>query len=806
MTQTTRTRKKRKLPVILALLLLAVGSAGLFMLLPGKSAAPFVPQGAAAAARIDPPVPGSSGEGLQQWADNAVALAKASGLNTLLFEAHPGNEVYYQSEVFASYPGGEDPLKLLCTTANAQQIAVSILVAPYTAGVGSVHPTKLTFTAPEYTKGSPAATAALLTKGDTQYFDPADKSYAKLLAKELRYLARSYPVAGILIEDSAAVSPSTEALTALASAVTRANPKTVAGFSGFNELSGRRAALPALVSGGFSLLVPRIEAADGSLYADCLAAKAQAVWPDTLATLGGEARYYALATANTLPGAVFGSINAEARRTGAMITALGNPLAAESLPVPGTLKIGTPEPESTTTRENCLILGSSDPAQPLLLNGTEVARTTKDGSFAVFAPLALGDNSFALSQGETTATVTVTRKEPNPGSSGKAPKPNTALNTELAGRTVKINGQIASALADPKSDGAIAMTLKQGMTATVQGTIETLRNGKIVNAYLLESGDYLLVRNADLLETPLPPPTLSVTDATQNDRLLTVHLAGGTPLCYPSRTGNTLVLDFYGATLGDIAPLTTLPGQIASAVAEPTEKGTRLTLQFAPEFSFWGYDLACTDTGITLRLTSAPVLGNDPLQPLAGVKVLLDAGHGGTDLGAAGIAGLVGGACEKDINLALTQVVRQRLEQLGATVTMTRTDDTFPTLQERYALAGEQLPDYFLALHHNSIEFVKDTNTVSGVECYYFEPESQPLAQNLLANVSAATGRRAAAANTAYFYVCRQTAFRSVLFEFGYLVNPLENESCFSAAGLRSAAVGIANGILADLGILSPST
>lgn len=804
MTQTTRTRKRSKLPVILALLLIAALAAGFFLLPRQPAAAPFFAEGPAAAARIAPPPANAAKEALLQWASDAVSAATSAGLNTLIFEAHPGNEVYYQSKVFAPYPGGEDPLALLCSTANAAKVAVYVAVAPYTAGVGSVHPTNLTFTPPQYAKGSPAAAAALLTRGDTQYFDPTDESYAKLLAKDLRYLARSYPAAGILIEDPSAVSPSAEELTRLAKAITRANPKTAAGFCGFNELSGRRKELPVLVEGGFSLLVPSIESADGSLYADCVAAKAAAVWPDALATLGGEERYYALATANALPGAVFGSVGGDVRRTGAMVTALGKPLETEGLTVPATLKIGAPEPESTTTRENCLILGTSDPAQPLMLGDTEVARSSTDGSFAVFVPLTLGDNRFTFTQRGASAAVTVTRKEPKPSSGGKAPIPNTKLDTTLAGRTVKINGQIASALSDPKNDGAISMTLKQGMTATVQGTVETLRSGKIVTAYLLESGDYLLTRNADLLDAPLPAPTLAVSGTEQGDRLLTVRLTGGTPLCYPSRTENSLVLDFYGASLGDISALTALPQQIASAAAEPTEKGARLTLQFAPEFKFWGYDLACTDTGITLRLTSAPVPGADPQKPLAGVKVLLDAGHGGTDLGAAGIAGLVGGVCEKDVNLAVAQVLRQRLEQLGAAVTMTRTDDTFPTLQDRYAMAAGQLPDYFIALHHNSIEFVKDTNTVSGIECYYFEQESLPLAQNLLTSVSAFTGRQASPADTAYFYVCRQTAFRSVLFEFGYLVNPAENESCFSPAGLRSAAVGIANGLMADLGILAP--
>ena len=57
--------------------------------------------------------------------------------------------------------------------------------------------------------------------------------------------------------------------------------------------------------------------------------------------------------------------------------------------------------------------------------------------------------------------------------------------------------------------------------------------------------------------------------------------------------------------------------------------------------------------------------------PLSGKVIILDAGHGGPDGGAA-----VGGVMEKDIALSITKMVRDYLQEQGALVIMTREKDT----------------------------------------------------------------------------------------------------------------------------------
>ena len=102
-----------------------------------------------------------------------------------------------------------------------------------------------------------------------------------------------------------------------------------------------------------------------------------------------------------------------------------------------------------------------------------------------------------------------------------------------------------------------------------------------------------------------------------------------------------------------------------------------------------------------LTLKTPPAASDDPLLPLKNVRILLDAGHGGTDPGALGVGG-EGVPQEKDLNLMAAQGAQQRLEQLGAEVIMLRSDDTFFSLDERLLKISEVQPDFFLSLHHNS--------------------------------------------------------------------------------------------------------
>lgn len=88
--------------------------------------------------------------------------------------------------------------------------------------------------------------------------------------------------------------------------------------------------------------------------------------------------------------------------------------------------------------------------------------------------------------------------------------------------------------------------------------------------------------------------------------------------------------------------------------------------------------------------------GNDKSRPL----VVIDAGHGGRDPGAInGEARLQ----EKDITLKTALAIRDRLVQAGRVrVALTREDDRFLILQERYGIARRLGADLFISIHCDS--------------------------------------------------------------------------------------------------------
>ncbi|NLF25814.1 MAG: N-acetylmuramoyl-L-alanine amidase [Deltaproteobacteria bacterium] len=97
-----------------------------------------------------------------------------------------------------------------------------------------------------------------------------------------------------------------------------------------------------------------------------------------------------------------------------------------------------------------------------------------------------------------------------------------------------------------------------------------------------------------------------------------------------------------------------------------------------------------------------------------GLRILLDPGHGGEDLGAIGPDGLV----EKDIVLDVAFKLEPLLKRnLGAEVFMTRRTDRALTLAERAAMANDYEADLFISLHVNASQ----RKRAYGLEVYYLD-------------------------------------------------------------------------------------
>ncbi len=94
------------------------------------------------------------------------------------------------------------------------------------------------------------------------------------------------------------------------------------------------------------------------------------------------------------------------------------------------------------------------------------------------------------------------------------------------------------------------------------------------------------------------------------------------------------------------------------------------------------------------------------------MRIVVDAGHGGWDLGTVGRRGLL----EKDVVLEIAQRLGKLLEsRLGAEVILTRNDDNYVPLDERAGIANQAQADLFVSVHAN----YSDLPSARGVETYY---------------------------------------------------------------------------------------
>lgn len=118
--------------------------------------------------------------------------------------------------------------------------------------------------------------------------------------------------------------------------------------------------------------------------------------------------------------------------------------------------------------------------------------------------------------------------------------------------------------------------------------------------------------------------------------------------------------------------------------------------------------------------------------PLEVRRVVIDAGHGGSDPGATAARLL-----EKEITLDIGRRLRELLERDGFEVVATREADRTIALRERARVANDSRSDIFVSIHVNAI--VKHTEA-RGVETYYLGATNDPSLSQLAAAENRVSG------------------------------------------------------------------
>ena len=205
----------------------------------------------------------------------------------------------------------------------------------------------------------------------------------------------------------------------------------------------------------------------------------------------------------------------------------------------------------------------------------------------------------------------------------------------------------------------------------------------------------------------------------------------------------------------------------------------------------WGYKLRYDNTTLVLTLRHPPQLKNSKRLPLSGIKIVLDPGHGGKESGASGPTGYL----EKDVNLIISQLLRDELVKRGAKVVMTREDDRDVSLGERQTIINKQEPAIALSIHHNSLPDNGDAEKTKGFGTFWYHPQSHSLAVFLQNYVVKKLGKPSYGVFWNNLALTRPSAAPAVLLELGFMSSPDEFEEIVNPQAQKKMANILADGI-----------
>ena len=169
-------------------------------------------------------------------------------------------------------------------------------------------------------------------------------------------------------------------------------------------------------------------------------------------------------------------------------------------------------------------------------------------------------------------------------------------------------------------------------------------------------------------------------------------------------------------------------------------------------------------------------------------KIVLDAGHGGSDYGA-----IREGINEKDITFDVTQRVNAILRSKGYLTALTRSDDTFVSLEDRVEFSEKEAPQIFVSIHVNSA-VSKDPN---GIETHYYHEESKELAEIIHKHMTKEFPKsNDRGLFKSKFYVINHTTVPAILCEIGFLSNDAERNELITDSRKQRTAKAIAAGIM----------
>lgn len=154
-------------------------------------------------------------------------------------------------------------------------------------------------------------------------------------------------------------------------------------------------------------------------------------------------------------------------------------------------------------------------------------------------------------------------------------------------------------------------------------------------------------------------------------------------------------------------------------------------------------------------------------QYLKNKTIVIDPGHGGRDSGAVGARG----SLEKNLTLRTAQLIFDKLKASGANVFLTRSNDSYISLNSRVSTSHYRSADAFVSVHYDS----NADRSVTGMTSYYDNSlKDKPLATSVHNELGKLSNIKDRGVRYGNFHVIRENKKPSVLLELGFISNSTE--------------------------------
>ena len=441
--------------------------------------------------------------------------------------------------------------------------------------------------------------------------------------------------------------------------------------------------------------------------------------------------------------------------------------------------------QDTVYNSRFYMVGITDPGNLAAVNGEQV-KVYKTGTFGRELKLQPGDNPIevTLFQGSNVETKKFnvyyeTRRRG--GIDRPAPEPK--MEDRLFYVETKENAALQYGTGTDRLGGSKMGYLDSNIVLKVTGEYANLYKVQLAKnrfAFIQKDDVKLSPKSSRMVNTN----NIGISNQGDFDR---IRLSLPERLPYASRTQidpTTLVVEVFGAMNNSnwVTQYNDL-GMVDYVDLRQVESDVlQLVIKLKDQYA-WGFRTGYDGNALVIDVRHAPVN-----LTLKGMKIGLDAGHGGSALGAVSPTGLM----EKDINLKIVGELKKVLEKKGATVVLSRTDDRDMTMTERKKIFRDADVQLVLSIHNNA---GGSPLVPMGTSTYYKHIVNRELAATLLNHMLELDVPRFGLVGNFNFSLNAPTEYPNALVECLFMSSLPDEEMLADPATPRIIAEKIAAGL-----------